>query len=214
MNLINPVSAVSPPQLTNGINEVTRFTANGNFTPLVSALYLCEVQGPGGGGGGGATVPAATVGMGAGGEGGGCGDFITSVQLLTAGTPYAIILTGGGAGGAAGNPGVTGGQTNCNFPVHVIAGGGPGGQAGIARFAALTSDNSLAGGNGGGSGGGRGGAPVTGQNPGNDGTAPLTANSGAGGGGGSGGANQAGTTLATGGAGQAGSLGYVLIQRA
>jgi hypothetical protein len=187
-----------------GSNEVTIFTASGNFTPKITGNYL--VVGIGGGGGGGGGSGGASSNGGAGGGGGSGGAIGFSIIPLTAGTAYAVAIGTGGVGGnngsgaGAGSSGSFGVATT--FNAVAIAGGGAGG-AGSPPTSSFNG-RAFGGGNGGGYGGGNGGFAVAGIGP--IGGSGL---SNTGGGGGSGGAN-----ANAGGQGGAGGSGILIVIRA
>jgi hypothetical protein len=77
--------------------KITKFTANGTYTPTTGALYT-QFECVGGGAGGGATTGSATGGR-AGGGGGGGGYS----RVMVASSSQTITIGGGGNGGSAGN---------------------------------------------------------------------------------------------------------------
>ena len=212
-NLIG--TPIGPPGLLSGALEATVFTANGNFTPKVTASYLIVgIGGGGGGGGGGGTTTGAGSFGGSGGNGGAGGQLGFAINSLTAGVIYAIVIGSAGAGGNAGavnnggGDGGTGGATT--FSGAIVATGGIGGRG--AAAACSGQGIGMAGGTGGGFGGAQGGLRVgISNNPGNPGSSAAN-NTGGGGGGGSGGAVNG--TGQPGGAGGSGGTGILIVVRA
>jgi len=192
-------------------SEITVFTSNGTFTPSGTGNYLVIAVGGGGGGGGGGGTNTTLAGQG--GSGGSGGQLGFSIQALTAGTGYAVVIGTAGTAGTAGsvnNGGGDGGNGgNTTFNAVAIGTGGTGGRGGraVSQAQGASSCGTNGGGNGGGQGGGGAGISNT---TGAAGTA-AAANTGGGGGGGAGGATN-GVSQA-GGAGGAGGTGILIVIR-
>src|SRR5262249_43216748 len=96
------------------VTKITRFTANGTYTPTAGMLYVI-FECLGGGGGGGGVVGSATASRGGG--GGGSGSYsrvaVSAAQVTGDGGTEAITIGPGGNGGAAGaNNGSAGTDTS------------------------------------------------------------------------------------------------------
>jgi hypothetical protein len=153
-------------QLGQTLGKFQPFTSSGTFTaPLTATYYFTGVAGGGGGGSGQGNSGGQTIGVGGGGGGGGgAGQPIRAFAIaLAAGQTVAITI------GAAGAPGVAGGNT-----VIAVSGGATttltGGAAGAIGNA--VGSNSI----GGGGAGGAGGSGFPAGSPGFDGN--LTGNGG------------------------------------
>lgn len=229
----------SPPLGVN--NVVCMIAGGGGGGGGGSGGYSGGVGGKGGGGGGGApiviaplqVVPGGTVNItiGAGGNGGGGG---TANGDGTNGSPGGNTIVasefdsltayggGGGSGGTENTPGAGGSGQSHPF---ISAGGGKGGEMGVAPVSGFPSIKAPAGSTGasytpGGGGGGGGGASLgvggvggngsNGSGAASVGNSPPAALSGKGGGGGGGGAGQQGNSIA-GAAGGNGAPGLVYI---
>ena len=141
---------------------VQRFTANGTYTPTpgVKTLRVTVLGGGGGGGGSGATG-AGQQSIGCGGSAGGY-----AVGLITSGIVATTITVG--AAGAASAPGFSAGGNggSSGFGGIIFAGGGQGGNAGVAvgSFPNITAASSAPGVGSGGSlinaAGGQGGSGI------------------------------------------------------
>jgi len=120
-----------------GVIKTRLFTTTGTWT-CPANVYWVQLQMCGGGGGGGGTPQASDGGsgivMGASGDGGGGGAAVAGAVAVTPGVVYTATVGAAGAGGTAGNPGLTGGTSSfvgSDGIRRLFAPGGRGGSQGL-----------------------------------------------------------------------------------